>query len=155
WLGDHRGRRLGVFGELQPGARARSAERRPDDVVVSSLQHFTRHPPGGWSMKRSSLVVLVAILGISSAAAAQAVPPYLTDQGRLSDKNGSLVSGVVTLKYSLYAAATGGAALWSETQSVTFQNGSYAVKLGVVTALPASVFSGRDLWLGLTVGADA
>jgi len=36
-------------------------------------------------------------------------------QGKLNDKNGVPVSGSVTMTFTIYDAATGGNALWTET----------------------------------------
>ncbi|RME28829.1 MAG: hypothetical protein D6800_03465, partial [Candidatus Zixiibacteriota bacterium] len=57
------------------------------------------------------------------------------------------------MTFTLYDAATGGTALWTDTQSVDVQNGSYAVELGSTpNPLSASIFSGGQVWLEITVG---
>jgi hypothetical protein len=65
---------------------------------------------------------------------------------------------VVDVKFSLYAAQTGGEALWSETQQVSLDtNGKYSVVLGSATSVgvPDSVFAnGQARWLGVTLGSE-
>jgi hypothetical protein len=57
--------------------------------------------------------------------------------------------------FALYSADTGGVAAWTETQSVTFANGYFAVQLGSVTALGSTAFDGTVRYLGVTVGSDS
>lgn len=74
--------------------------------------------------------------------------PY---QGRL-DSGGAPVNAAHDLRFSIYANATGGAALWTETHTnVTVAQGSFAVLLGNVTVLPQSVFDGPPRHLGVEV----
>lgn len=88
-------------------------------------------------------------------AAALTVPGLISYQGRLLDDVGDPVpDGPYTLTVGLYDVATGGAPLWTETKSVTVAGGLFTTLLGDTTALDLSVFDGRDLWLGVQVGAD-
>ena len=65
----------------------------------------------------------------------------------------------VAVLFSLYPTATGGSALWSESQSVTFdKDGKYAVMLGAgsTSGLPQSLFvAGEPRWLGVEVAGGA
>lgn len=100
----------------------------------------------------------VLALAVFSAAPgfAQDVPRKMTYQGKLSRSDGAPETQPQDLKFALYSQPTGGAPLWQETQSqVPLANGYYAVVLGKTTALPASVFTGQDLYLGLSVGTGA
>jgi hypothetical protein len=82
-----------------------------------------------------------------------AAPDTLGYQGRLT-QNGVAVTGTVSVVFSLYASASGGTALWTETQpSVTVVGGLYSAILGQTTPLP-SIFTQR-LWIGVKVGTDA
>jgi hypothetical protein len=58
--------------------------------------------------------------------------------------------------FRLYAAPTGGTALWSETQDISISgtHGVFAAALGSVTPLPASLHLTQPLWLGIEVGTD-
>jgi hypothetical protein len=63
---------------------------------------------------------------------------------------------LVTLKFALYEAQTGGDAVWQESQQVTLgESGKYSVLLGSATenGLPQGMFSAAQAkWLGVTVG---
>jgi hypothetical protein len=100
-------------------------------------------------------LVLALLLAVSQSALAAAVPPTVGYQGRLYDQNGNPISGTLSVVFSLYPAASGGTAVWTETQSVTFADGYFTAQLGSVTAFPASTFNGSVLYLGVKVGTDA
>jgi hypothetical protein len=72
---------------------------------------------------------LTALLLLASSSA-WAVPSQLGWQGRLLDANGDPVAGDLDLTFRLLTAPSGGDTVWQETQSVTFQEGYYAVVLG-------------------------
>ena len=63
----------------------------------------------------------------------------------------------VSVRFSIYADANGGSALWTESQSVTTdKDGKYAVLLGCSSSigLPEAVFAdGQARWLGIQVGS--
>ncbi len=103
--------------------------------------------------------VLTIILIMLLQMPALAVPQIMSYQGKLNDKNGVPVSGVVTMTFTIYDAATGGNTLWTETwtgaSSVNVTNGIFNVALGSQTAFPATLFSSDTLYLGITVGTDA
>lgn len=100
-------------------------------------------------------VTTAAATLLAAASASSAVPGQLTEQGRLLDTTGTPQTGSVSIVFSLYDAATGGTALWTETQNITLDDGYFSARLGDATAIPASVFSGATRYLGVTVGADA
>ncbi|MCA9598089.1 MAG: collagen-like protein [Myxococcales bacterium] len=103
------------------------------------------------------------LLGVSAAAAtllaataaSSAVPANLTQQGRLLDSTGTPVPGSVSITFAVYSAASGGTALWTETQNVTLDDGFFSARLGEATAIPNTVFDGSTRYLGVKVGADA
>ncbi|MEM6335961.1 MAG: hypothetical protein AAF752_05300, partial [Bacteroidota bacterium] len=67
-------------------------------------------------------------------------------QGYL-EKAGVPVDGTVNFTFRLFGAASGGTALWSETQNnVGVADGVYQVALGAVSALTASLFE-DPVWL--------
>lgn len=101
-----------------------------------------------------SAASLAASLFVASAASS-AVPSVLTQQGRLFTSTGSPATGTVSIQFSVYGAATGGTALWTETQSVTLDDGYFSARLGEATAIPASVFDGSTRYLAVKVGTDA
>ncbi len=93
-------------------------------------------------------IILRAELGITN------VPPLINYQGVLTDVSGNLITGTVSIQFSIYEVATGGTVLWRETQSVSVMNGLFSVLLGSVNPIPYNVFSGGERYLGLKVGGD-
>ncbi|MFZ1249605.1 MAG: hypothetical protein WAQ24_04790 [Candidatus Saccharimonadales bacterium] len=87
-----------------------------------------------------------------------AINPQINFQGKLTNPDGTNVTnGTYSIVFSMYSVATGGAAIWTETQSsVSVTDGIFQVALGSVTALPGSVdFNSGSIFLGVKVGADA
>jgi hypothetical protein len=97
--------------------------------------------------------LLLLVGGTSQAVHAQA-PMRMNYQGYLTTAGDEPVSGNVAMTFSLYSAASGGAALWSEIQSVAVTDGIYSVVLGKGTPLNPSHFV-DPLYLGVKVGADS
>jgi microcystin-dependent protein len=104
-------------------------------------------------MRRILLAAL--LLGVSSATLAATAPATVGYQGRLYDQNGNPITATVSVVFALYAAATGGTAVWTETQSVTLTDGYFTVQLGSVTAFGSTAFDGTVRYLGVTVGSDS
>lgn len=85
--------------------------------------------------------VLLAMLLIPAVARAD-VPSILPYQGRLIRSDGEPVVGFANLRFSLFAAATGGGALWCEQDNVALTDGYYAITLGEGSACPGSTTTG-------------
>ncbi|NCC31614.1 MAG: hypothetical protein EOM24_06245 [Chloroflexia bacterium] len=79
-------------------------------------------------------------------------------QGHLTNPDGTPVSATLPMTFNLYAAPTGGTAVWTEQRSgsnaVPVSNGLFNVALGSVTPIPVNLF-GTPLWLGISVNGDA
>jgi hypothetical protein len=83
---------------------------------------------------RFAVLLLVAGLLAGAQRAAAAPPSTIHYQGALT-QSGTPVSGSHILTFRLYATASGGSAIWSETQfGVPVANGLFNVQLGSVTA---------------------
>jgi hypothetical protein len=96
----------------------------------------------------------LAALLLLAAGAEAAVPRLINFQGKLSDSGGGAVTSPVSMVYKIYTAASGGAPVWTETQTVTPDaSGVYSVMLG--TATPLDISFSIPYWLGVTVGADS
>jgi hypothetical protein len=81
------------------------------------------------------------LFGIARAMAATDVPTLINYQGRLTDPSGVPKTGSFTMKFTVVDA--GGSSLgWTETQSVSVQNGFVDVQLGSVTPFPNGLFVG-------------
>jgi hypothetical protein len=103
-------------------------------------------------MKSLSVLRLLALLALS--APALAAPSKVNFQGRLTDSSSNPLTGSYSLTFRVFDVESGGAALWTEVQTVSADNGIFSVVLGSVTALTPSVFSGNDRWLELQVDAN-
>ncbi len=106
-------------------------------------------------MKTLKALIGILIGALLLPAVAAAAPAYINYQGRLIDSNGNPLTGTYSVAFTIYDAASGGNTLWSETQSVTPDNGIFNVKLGASTPLTPDVFSADNRYLGVKVGTDA
>jgi len=94
----------------------------------------------------------LAALGTTIGSYA-ATPSTTSYQGILTDSKGNAVNGSHSVTFSLYTAAEGGSAVWSETKAVTVNNGLCATDLGSVKPLTDGIWSNPGLWLGVKVGS--
>ncbi|MBU0490887.1 MAG: hypothetical protein KKA73_03930 [Chloroflexi bacterium] len=110
----------------------------------------------------ASAVLLALVLGSQLAGSAQARPPAQPSgpanvtvpyPGRLADVAGQPVpDGAYDFAFTLYAAETGGAPLWSEVQKgVPVQSGAFQAALGSVQPIPPAALNGLDAWLAVAV----
>jgi hypothetical protein len=124
------------------------------------------------AMMSAALVILLGVLWIAGSATAHTAPdtppgsgdvhiagvtaPLLQYQGRLTDPGTGepAADGSHTMTFRLYESASGGNELWTETKDVAVQDGVFSTILGDKTSLDQKVFDGRELWLGVKVGAD-
>lgn len=85
-----------------------------------------------------------------------ATSPALQYQGRLLDPvNGQAKpDGAYAFAFRIYNTATGGAPLWTESKSVNVNKGLFTTLLGDITPLDSAIFTGQELYLGVTVGTD-
>ena len=89
-------------------------------------------------------------------AAAQATLQVIQYQGRLLDtvSGQPKPDGAYAFAFRIYATATGGAPLWTESKSITVNKGLFSTLLGEITGLDLALFNGQELYLGVTVGTD-
>jgi hypothetical protein len=97
---------------------------------------------------------LLAGLAVTCAAFA-AIPQRISYQGFLTSAGNVPTNASLQMVFRLFDVPTGGAALWSETQTVAVTNGLYNVSLGAATplALPALPFD-APYYLEITVGGE-
>ena len=101
----------------------------------------------------NTLTALFIIFSFKLALAA--IPPTLNYQGHLTDSSGVPIDGPVNMVFAIYDIDTGGTALWSDTRSVTIDQGVFSVELGSTpNPFPPGLFE-NPLWMGLSVGTDA
>ena len=95
-------------------------------------------------------MLLASMVLMGNFATAQ-VPQQMNYQCILTDGSGTLLTGNFSVVFSIYNVATGGAALYSETQTVSANNGLCNVILGSVTPIPLTLFDGTPRYLGIKV----
>ncbi len=105
---------------------------------------------------------LFFVLHSTPASALTTVPTKMNFQGRLTNSSGNIMpNGTYNMKLRLYTVSSGGSAVWSEdrlvsaSQGVTVTNGLFAIKLGDVTTLPASLFASGALYLEVELPTPA
>lgn len=101
-------------------------------------------------MNRFARVLLVLLPVLASAQ----VPARLGYQGRLLGTDGSPATGTKQFAFALFSAASGGEALWIETQQLALSDGYYSASLGAKSPLSAALFAG-ERWLELSVDGAA
>lgn len=106
------------------------------------------------SPRPSSLLLLGLLLALAPPARGAEPTPVLTIQGSLFAPGGVPATGPYGLTIGLYAAQTGGQALYSQDLGqVQLTNGMFDADIG---PLPAGLLSTTpDLWLQTSVGGDA
>jgi hypothetical protein len=106
-----------------------------------------------------ALLLLVSGPGAAQTPAGSALPRLVRFSGTAKDTGGGSVTGVTGITFALYAEQTGGAPLWSETQSVQAgPDGRYTVLLGAAKSegLPADLFTAEQAhWVGVSVDGQA
>ena len=102
------------------------------------------------------MMTLVVVAWFCSSAAAQAAARLLPFQGRLTDSNGvAIVDGSRVVQFKIYNAPVGGVAVWNgEVQKLTVNGGLVSTILGTKASLGGVDFN-QDLYLELTVDANA
>lgn len=104
-------------------------------------------------LNRALAGAFITLLFAFSMSVRAAVPEIMNFQGKLTDSGGTAITSAVAMTFKLYTSASGGAAVWTEVQSVTPDiNGLYSVHLGEVT--PFNIVFSTAYWLGVTVGSD-
>ncbi len=100
--------------------------------------------------------VALMVLAFLSQIAMAAVPQLINFQGILRDGSGNpVVNGNYSVRFRIYDDPTVGNVLWSESTSVSTNNGLFTVLLGAVIPVPDTAFNNPDRWLGIKVGGDA
>ena len=85
------------------------------------------------------------------------IPQLINYQGFLSE-NEQPLNGNVNVTFNLYEVPVDGAALWSETQNISVNQGRFSVLLGSVdpenNPLPFYIFKDGDIYIGIKVEDD-
>ena len=107
------------------------------------------------SFTNSRCLLAIVLVAAFTCTGFAAVPGLMSYQGMLKSSGGIPVNGTYSIKFSIYDVASGGVALWSETQgAVAVKDGNFAVNLGSVSSLNDGIFQAATRYLGVKVGAD-
>ncbi len=118
--------------------------------------HHVRSDKRSWSFLVAICLLIFSFssLVLTFDRAEAAINPQINYQGKLTNASNATVSdGSYSIVFSLYTVASGGSAIWTETQSPTVTNGLFSVMLGTTTSL-SSVDFNQTLYLGVNVAAD-
>lgn len=104
-------------------------------------------------MKGITVLIFCATMFLSATTVA--IPTYIGHQGRILQADNEPMAGVANVAFHLYSQASGGSAIWSQTVSVTFDDGYYSVVLGSGNpALSTDIFDGSERYLGVDLAGQ-
>jgi len=96
---------------------------------------------------------IAAVIFLCAGSGFAAIPQTISYQGVLADTSGpNVMDGTYSITFRLWAAPTGGSALWTETQDVGVVDGRFNVLLGSVT--PFNLSFDDPYYLGVQVESD-
>lgn len=99
-----------------------------------------------------SRALIPAAVLLSLAFTANAQDAEFTWQGRILDAAGGPISGEVVVVASLYEGELASTPVWTDTFTVTPENGYLSLDLGSVATLTPDVMARDRLWVGLQLG---
>ncbi|MEK8022811.1 MAG: hypothetical protein AAB229_03285 [Candidatus Hydrogenedentota bacterium] len=97
--------------------------------------------------------IMATCLAIAAPPAVAQVPQLINYQGRLSDTSCAPLNATIPMTFRIFDAASGGAELWNEAQTVTCTQGIFNVLLGSMTSFPANLFASNSRYLQVESGA--
>lgn len=98
---------------------------------------------------------LMSFLTVVQRTFAQ-IPHTLSYQAVLTDNAGTpKPDGMYTITFRLYTALSGGAAIWTEPQTLQVKRGLFSALLGSVTPFGVDLTFAQPYWLTLQVAPDA
>lgn len=99
------------------------------------------------------MLPLSLLLTVATLEPAHAAPALIPVQGELTDANDQPIDQALAVRFSLYADDRRAQTLWSETQTIDFDRGSFTAYLGSSTVLDLSLFQAHpQVWLGIRLG---
>lgn len=104
-------------------------------------------------MRLLSRRFVVAVLLLLVFPVLASPPSTISYQGTLGTAGGQGLNQSIGVTFSLYDAVSGGAPLWTETQTITVNKGKFAVQLGLMQPLVNELFA-QPVFLGITVDGD-
>jgi len=105
--------------------------------------------------KRTNRVFWLIIMAFTAVVlAASEIPHMINYQGVITESDGNAFSGTCSIDFRLYDSPENSNLLWSETQSVSVQEGTFNVLLGSLKTIPVSVFSSSDVYFTMKIDND-
>ncbi|MBI5610468.1 MAG: hypothetical protein HY902_16440 [Deltaproteobacteria bacterium] len=104
----------------------------------------------------ATVLALAALAATSAVPVQAAVPTSASVEGLLlSAGGGPAADGNYSMTFAIYAAETGGNAVWTEAGvAVAAKGGQFNTQIGAKTPLSAAVVNLQTAWLGVQVGTD-
>jgi hypothetical protein len=101
--------------------------------------------------------LLLAALVSAGTAWAQDIPRLIQFQGRITDSAGLPIdSAGLSVRFRIYAKATGGPPLYSEQLVLDVTDGLVNTLIGSTTPIPTAIFDNNpEMYLGIAIGNDA
>ncbi|MFC1877865.1 hypothetical protein ACFL2E_11455 [Thermodesulfobacteriota bacterium] len=96
--------------------------------------------------------IIFLILALSPKNTYSQIPEMINYQGYLTDDTGTPITDSVNMSFSLFSSPSGGSALWSESKSVSVNDGLYSVILGQST--PIDLPFDEPYYLQVQIGGE-
>lgn len=101
------------------------------------------------------ILIMASVVFITAPAVVADVPTLIGYQGVITDSEGEPITGVHNVTFTIYDAPTVGNDVWTETQTVTFDdNGRFDVLLGEIGGITDDVFDDPVRWLAVQMQGD-
>jgi hypothetical protein len=105
-------------------------------------------------MKRLFFIFFLQFVFISNSF--PQIPRMVTYQGKITNASGAAITdGEHTISYSIYNIATGGTALFTESQLVEVTDGIFNMIIGKTKPIPASLSFDSAYYLGISIDNSA
>lgn len=99
-------------------------------------------------------VILPVVALLLGACAVGELSPQFSHQGRLLDSEGNPVpDGDYSVQYVLYHSASGGSPVYTDTNTVSVEDGLFTTSIGLSDVITPSIFS-RPTWMEITVAGE-
>ena len=114
-------------------------------------------------MNRKSFTNLLRVLGVfvlvsivwHLTSVHAGVPKLINFEGKLTEIDGTPISGKKTITFRIYDSETGPIPpIWMETREVVIDNGFYSILLGSVNGFPSSMKFDTTYWLSVQVSGE-
>jgi len=114
-------------------------------------------------MNRKSFTNLLRVLGVfvlvsivwHLTSVHAGVPKLINFEGKLTEIDGTPISGKKTITFRIYDSETGPIPpIWMETREVVIDNGFYSILLGSVNGFPSSMKFDTAYWLSVQVSGE-